>query len=88
MSSPDLIATFSKNKREVVHVTLNEYMGSDLIDLRVHVPKPNAAEGEVIPTAKGLALGISKLPELRAALDLAQAEAERRGLLPIDGGAR
>jgi hypothetical protein len=52
------------------------------------VPKPNAAEGEVIPTAKGLALGISKLPELRAALDLAQAEAERRGLLPIDGGAR
>jgi hypothetical protein len=63
-------------------------MGSDLIDMRVHVPKPNGAEGEVIPTGKGLALAIGKLPALREALALAQVEAERRGLLPIDGGAR
>jgi hypothetical protein len=85
---PDPVATIQKNKREVVHVSLSEFKGTDLIDMRVHVPKPNGAEGEVIPTGKGLALAIGKLPQLRAALDLAQAEAERRGLLPIDGGAR
>jgi hypothetical protein len=88
MSSPDPIAAFPKNKREIIHVTLSEFKGTDLIDMRVHVPKPNGAEGEVIPTGKGLALAIGKLPQLRAALDLAQAEAERRGLLPIDGGAK
>lgn len=85
--SSNPIATFPKNKREVVHVTLSEYMGSDLIDMRVHVPQPGAPDGEVIPTGKGLALSISKLPALREALAIAQVEAERRGLLPIDGGA-
>ena len=85
---PDPVATIQKNKREVVHVSLSEFKGTDLIDMRVHVPKPNGAEGEVIPTGKGLALAIGKLPALREALALAQVEAERRGFLLIDGGVR
>ena len=87
MSLPDPVATIQKNRRETVRVSLSEFKGTDLVDLRVFAPKPGGVEGEVVPTPKGLALSIAKLPELRAALALAQAEAERRGLLPVNGSA-
>jgi hypothetical protein len=76
------IARFTKNKREAVVVALSEYKGVNLIDMRVFAATD---EGDK-PTPKGLALDIQRLPDLRAALERAEGEARRLGLIP-EGGA-
>ncbi len=71
-----LVKTISKNAREEIHVSLSEYQGHDLCDIRVH-----ADNGvEPIPTKKGVCLGVAKLPDLIAALQQAEAEAKAAGL--------
>ena len=75
----DPIARLTKNKRESVVVALDEYMGTQLIHVRQHYVDD---AGEDHPTRQGVCLNIARLPELRAALQAAEEEAIRRGLLP------
>ncbi len=79
---PIRIATVQKNASETVVISLSHFRGIDLADVRTFYTD---AKGENRATPKGVAVNITKLPELRAALQAAEAEAIRRGLLN-DGG--
>lgn len=77
----DHIAVIEKNTLEDVRVSLDEYSGHQLIDVRTYVDfKSGNVEGRG-PTKKGVSLNIAKLPDLIAALEDARSEAERRGLI-------
>jgi hypothetical protein len=80
LAEPTTIAKFWKNRRraESVHVTLSEYEGHALINVRIYA---TGADGIDRPTVKGVALGIRKLPELAKALATAEAKARELGLL-------
>lgn len=80
MSESDtIIRSIYKNNREQIRVTLGTFRGLDVIDLRVFADKGPEAEPE--PTLKGVCTSIERLPELREALEEAEVEARRRGLL-------
>ncbi len=81
-SDANIIATIGKNSLEEVRVTFNEYRGSHLLDVRIFSA---FAGDEKRATKKGVSLKIEKLPELIVALQAAEAEAARLGLL--EGGA-
>lgn len=71
---------FWKNRRrnESVCVSLSEYEGRCLINVRVYC---TGADGIDRPTPKGVAMGIRKLPELAKAVNKALAKACELGLL-------
>jgi hypothetical protein len=78
MTFPTIISTIQKNSRETVRVALDEFRGVQLIDIRVVV---DGHSGVPVPTKKGVNLKIELLPELVAALQAAELEARRLGLL-------
>jgi hypothetical protein len=80
LDGPVIISKFWKNRRrnESVHVTLSEYEGHCLINVRVYC---TGTDGIDRPTPKGVAMGIRKLPELARALVKAEAKARELGLL-------
>ena len=80
LADPITIAKFWKNRRrsESVHVTLSEYEGHSLINVRVYA---TGTDGIDRPTTKGVAMGIGKLPALAKALVTAEAKARELGLL-------
>ena len=61
----ELIAQFEKNATEVVRVSLTEFRGRKLIDLRVYYTDD---EGEYRPTRKGIAISVDGYPEFRNAI--------------------
>lgn len=81
------IAIVRKNAVEEVRVALTEFCGKDLVDVRIF-QEFAGANGERTPTRKGLALHVSKLPALIAALEAAREAAERRGLLSNFGASQ
>ena len=84
LDEPVVISKFWKNRHrsESVHVSLSEYEGHCLINVRVYC---TGKDGIDRPTPKGVAMGIRKLPELARALVKAEAEARLRGLIDDDG---
>jgi hypothetical protein len=83
MTEPNIIARLPKNRHESVVVVLDEYAGTPIFHVRQTYVGP---DGEDRPTTKGICLHVSRLPELRAALQAAEKEAVRCGLLPDEGG--
>jgi hypothetical protein len=83
--APMVISKTWKNwwRRAVIVISLNHFEGNNLVDIREHC---TGADGIDRPTAKGLAVGIGKLPELVRALVKAVAAARELGLLPPDDG--
>jgi hypothetical protein len=77
---PVVVSKFWKNRRrnESVHVTLSEYEGHCLINVRVYC---TGADGIDRPSTKGLAISVRKLPELARSLVKAEAKALELGLL-------
>ena len=61
----ELIAQFEKNATEVVRVSITEFRGRKLIDLRVYYTDD---EGEYRPTRKGIAIAVDGYPEFRNAI--------------------
>ncbi len=61
------IHTFAKNKFQEVRVSIREFKSSDLVDIRIWTQAQ--VEGGMVATAKGVAINIHLLPELRKALD-------------------
>jgi Transcriptional Coactivator p15 (PC4) len=84
LPEPVEVAKFWKNRRrnESVHVSLSEYEGHVLINVRTYA---TGTDGIDRPTPKGVAMGIRKLPELAAAVTKALAKAKELGLLDGDG---
>ena len=83
-AAPVEVAKFWKNRRrnESVHVSLSEYEGHVLINVRTYA---TGTDGIDRPTPKGVAMGIRKLPELAAALTKALAKARELGLIDDAG---
>jgi hypothetical protein len=83
LAEPIEIAKFWKNRRrsESVRVTLSDYEGHSLINVRVYA---TGTDGIDRPTPKGIAVAIAKLPELVRALVKAEAVAKQHGLLEAE----
>lgn len=81
---PITVAKFWKNRRreESVHVTLSEYEGHALVNVRVYL---TGSDGIDRPTAKGVSMSVRKLPELDAALTKALERARALGLVEGEG---
>lgn len=76
-----MIAELEKNKGERLRIELTEFKGYRLINMRIFWRDPL---GEWKPGKGGFAWRVERLPELRQALEEAEAEARRQGLL-VDG---
>lgn len=72
------VAVFQKNKFQEVRVGIREFKGNDLIDIRTWTMTQGS--DEMVPTAKGVSINISLLPELRKALDVVEKELKASGL--------
>tara|TARA_B100000287_G_C20554904_1_gene749995 strand:- start:224 stop:463 length:240 start_codon:yes stop_codon:yes gene_type:complete len=60
--SETLIGEVTKNSKEKILISLNEYQGHKYIDLRVHYEEEGT--GEYKPTKKGIALSVKVIPEI------------------------
>jgi len=82
------IASFSKNRTELVKVRLQDYRDKQYVDIRVFLKPGEGDRGaEEQATGKGICLHADHLSELRKALDKAMAEIEMGGEKPgTDGG--
>lgn len=75
-----LVTELPKNAREVWRVTLGQFGGHNLGNVRAWVPG-GAKDGGDVPTKNGLALRVEQLPAMAEALRAAYDEAVRRGLV-------
>jgi Transcriptional Coactivator p15 (PC4) len=78
---PVIIAEWPRNAREVLRVTLDRFNGRHVVSLRVWYIAP---DGSIRPWRDGLTLGVAHLRNLSDALAKANAEADARGILPVD----
>lgn len=72
-----VIADLEKNASERVRVTLTEYNGRALCDVRVYTEYKTT--GEIGPTKKGVSVRVEMLPALISALTEAHAQATASG---------
>jgi hypothetical protein len=75
----EVISKVTKNAREVVFLSLSEFKGHRLIDIRVHVPGDQ--EGDWVPTRKGLSLAVGLYPDFKQALSQLEEALIDQGLL-------
>jgi len=61
----EVIAQFEKNATEVVRVSLTEYRGHKLLDIRVYYSDD---EGQYRPTKKGVSLAVGLYADFKQAL--------------------
>jgi hypothetical protein len=69
--TPQVIEFWERNKRELLRLTVSEYRGQKLVDLRVWFKRE---DGEYAPSQKGIAIKPELLDEVIAALKTAQAQ--------------
>jgi hypothetical protein len=78
LPEPVEVDSFWRNRRhEAVVSTLSTYEGRNIFDVRVHTMQ----NGKLVPTKKGVAIVVLRLPELAAAITKALAKAVELGLL-------
>jgi Transcriptional Coactivator p15 (PC4) len=84
LPEPVEVAKFWRNRwrRDAIVVSLSTYEGHNLISVRTHT---TSQDGKMLPTTKGVALAIARLPELAAAVQKALAKARELGLIDDDG---
>lgn len=82
LPEPIMIAKFWKNRarNQSVHVTLSEYEGHCLINVRIY---STGTDGIDRPTPKGVSMSVRKLPEIADALARALAIAKELGLIEV-----
>jgi hypothetical protein len=78
----EVISKVTKNAREVVFLSLSEFKGHRLIDIRVHVPGDQ--EGDWVPTRKGVSLAVGLYPEFKQALGQLEEALLKQGLLDAE----
>jgi Transcriptional Coactivator p15 (PC4) len=84
-NEPIEIAKFWKSGRDrknSIVIAIKSYEGHTFLDCRLFGTN---AEGQTVPTAKGVTIGMLRLSEFLRAIQKAHAEAVKRGLL--DDGA-
>jgi len=75
----EVISQITKNAREVVFLSLSEFKGRRLIDIRVHVPGDE--EGQWVPTRKGVSMSVSLYPAFKQGLAQLEQALIKQGLL-------
>jgi hypothetical protein len=75
----EIISKVPKNAREVLFLSLSEFKGHRLIDIRVHVPGDQ--EGDWLPTRKGISLAVGLYPAFKEALAEVEKALLKQGLL-------
>jgi hypothetical protein len=82
---PVIVSKFWANRKgDAVFVQLREFEGHVLVDVRKHFKDD---DGRLLPTKKGLALAIARLPDLVKAIGQAEQKARELGLLKGAEGA-
>ena len=69
---------WANRQHDAVYVTLSTFRDHNLIDIRKHAMD---ASGKLVPTTKGIALKVTRLPDLAKAVNKALAQAVELGLL-------
>ncbi len=75
----EVISKLPKNARETIFLSLSEFKGRRLVDIRVHVP--GEQDGEWVPTRKGVSLAVGLYPAFKQALDKLEEALVAQGLL-------
>jgi hypothetical protein len=81
LESPFEIAKFwksARNRKQSIVIAIKHYEGHTFLDCRLF---DTNAEGQSVPTTKGLTIGMARLLEFSAAVDKAIAKARGLGLL-------
>jgi hypothetical protein len=79
LPEPLKVDFFWRNRRhEAVVSTLSTFEGRNIFDVRIHAMK----EGRLVPTPKGVAVVVLRLPDLHKAITKALRQARELGLLP------
>ncbi|HNR12032.1 MAG TPA: transcriptional coactivator p15/PC4 family protein [Thermodesulfobacteriota bacterium] len=74
----ELVARFEKNSFEEVRISLTEFKGKDLIDIRVYY-QPEGEE-EMRPTKKGITISPEKFTELKKGIQQLEKALKDKGL--------
>jgi hypothetical protein len=69
---------WANRQHDAVYVTLSTYRDQNLVDIRKHAMDDG---GKLVPTTKGIALKITRLPDLAKAIEKALGKARELGLL-------
>ena len=72
-----VVCELIKNSRETLKITLSEYHGHPLADLRIYAPVPGA--DVLCPTKKGVSIRVDMLDDVIAGLMQAKAQAAAMG---------
>jgi hypothetical protein len=77
----EFIATFEKNSREEVRVSVDQYQGRQIINIRVYYrDKENGSQW--LPGKQGLALSVDRYRDLAEAVLKLGEKLDAEGLLP------
>ena len=68
----------ARNRKQSIVVAIKHYEGHTFLDCRLFGTN---AEGQSVPTAKGVTISMARLPEFSAAITKALAKARALGLL-------
>jgi hypothetical protein len=81
LPEPVAVDSFWRNrKHEAVVSTLSTYEGRNIFDIRIHAMK----DGRLVPTPKGVAVVVLRLPDLHRAITKAVKQAKALGLIDND----
>jgi hypothetical protein len=84
LPEPVAVDSFWRNRRhEAVVSTLWTFEGRNIFDVRIHAMK----DGRLVPTPKGVAIVVLRLPDLAKAITKALKQARQLGLLDDEGKA-
>jgi len=78
MNENEVIHSFQKNATEEVRVSLTEYLGHKLIDIRVYY---QGEDNEFRPTKKGLSISVEKFSDLQEAIKNAEKMLKKKKIL-------
>ena len=84
MNYAHVVGSFHKNSQEVVKVTLDEFHGREVVDIRAYFSDVN---GEWQPSRKGITLSIECIPELLEIVRMAKVTLIDNGRLEDECGA-
>lgn len=87
LDAPIEVAKFwksARNRKNSIVVAIKQYEGHTFLDCRVFGTN---SEGQTVPTAKGVTIGMVRLREFLRAVEKAHAKAVELGLVTDDGGA-
>jgi hypothetical protein len=77
-----LVAQFEKNSKEEVRVSIDDFRGRKIINMRVYYRSDN---GQWLPGRQGLALGVDRYRDLAEAMLKVGEALQAQGLLPSGG---